>query len=298
MADLFIELTDDLSYARTFFPGSETVNYLNGLSVQLHQEIYRNKREKAKRIWDFFSRELPLLYLKHWKEMLFVALLMLVAVLIAVVSQYYDPKFADLIMGPYYVDMTIENIENGDPMGVYKGGNQLWDWIWLASNNIRVAMMAFAMGFLLSIGALWIIFSNGIMLGSFFYLFYYYGAANEWWSFVWLHGTLEIWAIVVGGTAGLVMGNSILFPKSYSRGASLARGAREGMKMALGCVPLLLVAGFIEGFVTRLTNMPHWLNLVIIFGSLTFIVWYFILHPLRLKMRMEGKNKQYVESEA
>ena len=290
LADLFIELTDDLSYARTFYPDSQTAHFLNDLAIQIHQEIYKNKRERMTRIWDFWATEVPLLYWKHKWELLFVFLFTLLAAAIAVVSQHYDPDFANLILGPDYVMMTLDNIDRGDPMGVYKGGSEFWGFAGITVNNIKVAIIACASGLLLSVGSLYIIFRNGIMLGSFFYLFQVYGGVDEWWSFVWLHGTLEIWAIICGGTCGLVIGNSILFPKSYSRWESFKRGGREGIRMMLGVAPLFVVAGFIEGYITRLTEMPVVLNFLIIGISLAFIIFYFIVYPYLLTERLKAAN--------
>ena len=109
---------------------------------------------------------------------------------------------------------------------------------------------------------------------------------------VWIHGTLEIAAIVVAGCAGLVIGNSILFPGTYSRGHSFRRGARQGLKIAIGLVPIFVVAGLLEGFVTRYTEMPVWLSLAIIGASLVFAVWYFILYPLCLHARERSHAKR------
>lgn len=287
LAELFVELTDDLSYARTFYPNSKTADYLNDLAVKVHQEIYKNKREGLKKYRRFWSTDLPLLFWKYRREMFISTFILVISFFIAVVSQSNDSSFGELILSPEYVDMTIDNIENDDPMGVYKGHNELTSFLGIATNNIRVSYTAFALGIFLSFGAAYIIFFNGVMIGSFFYLFYEHGADSEWWSFVWLHGTLEIWSIVIGGMAGLVFGNSFLFPKSYSRGEAFRRGGYDGLRIVVGVTPLLLVAGFIEGFITRLTDMPHWMNIIIIFGSLLFIVWYFILYPLMLLKKYE-----------
>jgi len=285
LADLFVELTDDLSYSRTFYPQSQTTDYLNDLAIQIHQEIYKNKRERSRNIISFFRFEVPLLYWKHRWVMLFVFLFTLLSACIAVLSQMYDPDFANLILGPDYVAMTRMNIARGDPMGVYAGGSAFWGFAGITVNNIKVACMAAAGGFFVSVGSLFIIFRNGIMLGSFYYLFQEYGGIEEWWSFVWLHGTLEIWAIVCGGAAGVVIGNSILFPKSYSRWESFKKGSREGIRMLLGVFPLFIVAGFIEGYITRLSEMPVSFNYLIIGASLLFIVWYFIFYPRKLSKK-------------
>jgi uncharacterized membrane protein SpoIIM required for sporulation len=289
LAELFVELTDDLSYARTFYPNSKTAEYLNDLAVKVHQAIYKNKREGLGKYVAFWRNDLPMLFFQYRKELLISLLVFVVSALIAVVSQLHDSSFGDLILGSGYVDMTIQNIQDGDPMGVYKSGNELSGFLGIATNNIKVSYISFAFGALFSIGAAYIIFSNGVMVGSFFYLFYAHGAESEWWSFVWLHGTLEIWSIVIGGAAGLVFGNGFLFPKSYSRGESFKRSARDGLRIVIGVTPLLIVAGFIEGFITRLTNMPHWMNILIIGGSLLFIVWYFIAYPFLLSKKPENQ---------
>ncbi len=95
-----------------------------------------------------------------------------------------------------------------------------------------------------------------------------------------LHGTLELSAIVIAGAAGFVMGNSILFPGTYSRLESFKRGAKKGLKVVVGLIPVFILAGFIEGFFTRHTTM-HWsIKLSVILLSATFIIYYFIIYPI------------------
>ena len=106
---------------------------------------------------------------------------------------------------------------------------------------------------------------------------------------IWIHGTLEISAIVIAGCAGLVMGNSILFPGTYSRGVSFVKGTKQGVKIVIGLIPVFIAAGFLESFITRYTHMPMWLSISIIGSSLAFIVWYFIIYPIILNK----KNSYY-----
>jgi uncharacterized membrane protein SpoIIM required for sporulation len=98
---------------------------------------------------------------------------------------------------------------------------------------------------------------------------------------IWIHGTLEISAIVIAGAAGLVMGHSLLFPRTYSRLDSFKQGAKKGMKIVIGLVPVFVTAGFLESFITRLT-LPPIISGGIILVSATFIVWYFVLYPIKL----------------
>jgi len=131
--------------------------------------------------------------------------------------------------------------------------------------------------------------SNGIMLGAFQYFFHMHDLLLESILVIWIHGTLEISSIIIAGAAGLVLGNSILFPGTYSRIQSFRIGAKEGLKIVLSLVPIFITAGFLESFVTRYTEMPVFLSLTIILGSLSFVVWYFFIYPKKLYKKRENE---------
>ncbi len=288
MADLFVQLTDDLSYSKTHYPKAKTTQYLNSLAARVHQEIYKNKKEKRSRIITFWKYELPFLFKNSHKQLLYAFLIFIVAALIGAVSSAYDDSFVRLIMGDSYVNMTLENIDNGDPMAVYKKMNEVDMFLGITVNNIYVSFLCFAMGILFSLGTGYMLFTNGIMLGAFQYFFYTKGVLLESVLVIWIHGTLEISAIIIAGCAGLTLGNSFLFPGTYSRAASFVKGAKQGVKIAVGLVPIFITAGFLESFVTRHTEMPIWLSLTIILGSLAFIIWYFIIYPIRLNNKAKS----------
>ncbi|GGE94410.1 stage II sporulation protein M [Hymenobacter cavernae] len=283
LAARFIELTDDLSFARTFYPESPTTQYLNDLTGKLHQAIYKNKKERTGRFGRFWRHELPLLVARSHRQLAWALVFFLLATGIGALSAAYDDTFVRVVLGDQYVNQTLHNIERGDPMAVYKSAGESTMFLYITSNNIYVALRTFAMGVLLSFGTAYSLFTNGLMLGSFQYFFVAKGLGIQSALTIWIHGTLEISAIVLAGGAGFVMGNSILFPGTFSRTESFRRGARDGLKLAIGLVPIFVVAGFLESFVTRHTEMPLGLSLLIIGGSLSFIIWYFIFYPLRLQ---------------
>lgn len=282
LADLFVELTDDLSFARTFYPKSKTTRFLNDLTAKVHRAIYRNKKEKKRRLLAFWIEEVPAALFSARKEMLVSFSIFLLSLIIGLVSAANDDTFVRLILGDTYVNMTLENIDKGDPLAVYKKMNETEMFLGITFNNIRVAFFTFVAGVLLSFGSAYLLFTNGIMLGVFQYLFYEHGLLSESILTVWIHGTLEISAIIIAGAAGLVMGNGILFPGTYSRKEAFMNGAKRGLKIAVGLVPVFTVAGFLEGFVTRHSGMPAALSLLIIGSSLAFVIWYFIIYPARL----------------
>lgn len=285
IANQFIEITNDLAYAKTFYPNSKTTAYLNGLAAKLHQSVYKNKKEKSNRFIHFWKTELPLVFLTHKKQILYAFAFFIVSCAIGALSAKYDDTFVRLIMGDAYVNMTNENISKGDPFGVYKQKNEFLMFIQIGANNIYVALYTFVLGIIFSFGSIVALFRNGIMLGSFQYFFFSKGLGLQSVLVIWIHGTLEISAIVLAGAAGLVLGNSFLFPKTYTRKQSVLRGAKEGLKMVLGLIPIFIVAAFFESFVTRHTEMPMFASLFILISSAAFIIWYVFIYPARIQQK-------------
>lgn len=288
LADLYVTLTDDLAYARTHFPQGEAVAYLNDLTTEVHQMVYRERREDRGRLWRFFADEVPQAVGQARTELLAALLVFGIAIGIGALSATYDQGFTRLILGDAYVNMTLANIDRGDPMAVYKETKALDMFLGIALNNVRVAFRTFAMGLLLSVGSGYMLLQNGIMIGAFHTLFAKHQLLGSSMLVVYVHGTLELAAIVVAGAAGFVLGNGLLFPGTLPRGTAFRRAARQGSKIVMGLVPVFLAAAFLEGFVTRHTDMPVALHLLIIGGSLAFVLWYFGVRPLRLGDETDG----------
>ena len=147
--------------------------------------------------------------------------------------------------------------------------------------------MAFAFGIMLGIGTLMVMLQNGIMLGSFQYFFYEKGLLWESVRTIWIHGTIEISVIIIAGCAGLVMANGMLFPGTFTRLESFKRGVKNGLKIMVSTIPFFVIAGFLEGFVTRHTEMPDWLAILIILGSLVLILFYYVIYPYQLNRKIK-----------
>jgi len=283
VAKRFTYLVDDLSYAKTFYPHGNTSRYINSIAANIYLSIYKNKKEKKQRLITFWTTELPLVVRKHHKVLLFTFLFFISFVFLGVFSAYNDETFVRAVLGDGYVDMTERNIANGDPFGVYKDGNSVAMFFFIAFNNIKVAFLCYTMGIFAGIGTLYFLFQNGLMLGVFEFMFFHHNLGFQSILVVFIHGTLELSAIVIAGSAGLIIGNSLLFPGTYTRVQSLMRAATDSIKIIISLVPVFIVAAFFEGFVTRHTGMPLWLSLTILLSSAAFIVWYFIIYPVRVK---------------
>lgn len=260
---LFRQSSHQLAYARTHFPGSEVISYLNALVANSHNNIYSVKKYDLSEVSSFFSFNLPNSIKKHKTYILTATAIFLFGfvlswLLVASNSQnaaYFMPK-----------DM-IENI-NWD-----MDTSTQWDYpvmsSYIMTNNISVAFKAFVFGITLGIGTFYILFFNGAMLGALTGLVYHLGSPIVFWSLILPHGILELTAIFIAGGAGLILARSILIPKEYSRKHSVISGAKEATSLMLGVIIFLIIAGIIEGFFTPINISPIY---KLIFAALTLIV--------------------------
>ncbi len=291
LASLYIHLVNDLSYAQTYYAKSKTVTYLNHLAAITYQKIYKTKREETNRFVHFFKTEVPLVVYQNRRYVLYAFLLFFVFTAIGAISAANDMDFVRLIMGDGYVNMTLENIEKGNPVAVYKSGSNWGGAFAITLNNLMVGIKSFIFGILGGLGTAWVLLMNCIMLGSFQYFFYDQGVFWESVRGIWIHGSMEIFAIVIEAAAGFILGASILFPKTYSRVASFKQGLKSGLKIVLSTMPFTIAAGLLEGFVTRYSpDMPLILNVTIILGTLAVISWYYLIYPFRVNKKINHTN--------
>lgn len=289
MASLYIHLVNDLSYAQTYYPKSKTVVYLNYLASQIYQKIYKTKREEQNRLVYFFSVEVPLLVYQYRRYLLYAFILFFLTVGMGVLSAKYDDGLARIIMGDGYVNMTLENIEKGDPVAVYKSGSNWGGFIAITLNNLFVGVKCFIYGIFGGIGTFLVLFQNCMMLGTFQYFFYEHGVFWESVRGIWIHGSMEIFAIVIESACGFILGASILFPRTFSRLNSFKIGFKDSLKIFLSTIPFTIAAGMLEGFVTRYAlQMPNWLNVFIILGTLSLISFYFLIFPFIVHKKLKA----------
>ena len=280
--DLFVKVSSDFAYARTYFPNRMVRIYLNELTQRVFDKIHRRKnRFTISAFTDFYRNTLPREILRNKWALIISTVVFVSAMMIGWLSSADDPDFLSSILGDSYVEMTEENIAQGDPMAVYKKANQVDMFLGITVNNIRVAMNAYVLGLLFSIGSIVILIFNGVMLGSFQQFFHSEGLLMTSTLTIWIHGTLEISAIIIAGGAGIILGQGALLPGTLRRWTSFRIKARQSLNILLSTVPLFVVAGFLEGFVTRMTDWPDLVKVLIILSSLIVILYIYVIHPIR-----------------
>ncbi|HAY3537681.1 stage II sporulation protein M [Elizabethkingia anophelis] len=288
LSSLYINLINDLSFSQTYYPKSKTTVYLNYLSSQIFQKIYKTKRIEQNRLKAFFMKEVPLIMYEYRKYLLLAFLVFAMFTTIGVISTHYDLDFVKLILGEDYVNQTLENIKKGNAVAIYGSGSNWGSAIGIIQNNLGVGAKLYAYGIFGGVGTLLVLMQNSIMLGTFQYFFQQQGVLGDSMRGIWIHGAFEISAMVIEATAGFILGASLLFPKTYSRLNSFKIGFRNSFKIFVSTIPFTIFAGILEGFVTRYAlQMPLIIDLVIIFGTLGFIIFYYAIFPYRVHKKLK-----------
>lgn len=287
LAELYMQIMNDLAYAKTFYPNSKITQYLNSLAIQTYQKIYKTKRIEESRIKRFFLWDVPLTVYRHKRKLNFTLLVFFIFVAIGILSTHYDPDFTRNVLGDHYVNSTLTNIKNDDAMAIYKSGSNWGSFIGITANNLYVGLRFFLFGLTAGLGTLFFLLYNGIMLGTFQYLFVNENAFMDSVRGIWLHGALEITAMIVEAFAGFILGASLLFPKTLSRMNSLKIGFKDALTVFIATLPFTIFAGFIEGYITRYAKeMPDIVNYMIILSTFSLIFFYFFIYPQRIAKKL------------
>jgi uncharacterized membrane protein SpoIIM required for sporulation len=293
MAVDFMQMVDDLGYAKTFYPHSKITDFLNSQSSKMYLEIYENRRSTDNRFKTFFLYKLPLAVQRHHKTLLVVFIIFVLFFAIGFVSARNNPTFVRQMLGDNYVDMTEENIKSGKPFEVYAGSNMFSMWIGIMINNIAVSLGYYFKGIVLGILPVYSMINEAIRIGAFEYMFFKNGYGVESILTVFIHGTLELSAIVIATAASVSLGTGWMFPGTRSRLEAFKNGAMDGALIIFGLMPVFVVAAFFEGYVTRHYMMPWYMSFPFLFFSLVFLIVYFVWWPIVAKKRMDKQKLMF-----
>jgi uncharacterized membrane protein SpoIIM required for sporulation len=243
--------TGDLAFAQTHFRGTTVLLFLHQLVARAHNQIYRARGLSLGEVAVFFKREIPEAVRRHVLSINWAALIFVTGVMLGLSAVQFDERAASLVVPTSILD------------SIYSG--RMWTGplfsvvpapvasTMLFTNNISVALLAFAGGLSFGVVTFWILFFNGVMLGMVFKLCANYGLLTPLMAFIVTHGFLEISAIILSGGAGFVVANALLRPGDYSRRDALSMQARSAVRMAVAAVPALIIAGCLEAFVSPST---------------------------------------------
>jgi uncharacterized membrane protein SpoIIM required for sporulation len=244
MALLYRQIASDLSTARQDRTARTIQAELNRLLAQAHAIIYSRRKASIRPVWRFFEHEYPRLVLALMPFVLVSLLVFLAGVLLGTILTLVRPEFMHHLLGPALVE-TIERHEMWTH-SVTSMAPQASSAI--MTNNLSVTFTTVVAGITAGLGTLYLIGWNGILLGVIGTACHSAHMSVSLWSFVAPHGSLELPAIVIAGGAGLRITRGLLFPGMYRRGYSLFLAGSESVRLVTGVIPLLVIAGVIEGF--------------------------------------------------
>lgn len=272
---LYRQATSDLAVARRDFVTHPLNDYLNGLVGRAHGTIYRDRSPRLRQFITFFTATFPQIFRETWGYTLASFLMFLIPALVSFVISYRDPDAVTLLLPG--AQNVISDIRNG---------HEWWRQInedgraasasFIMTNNIRVTFLAFAGGVVFGALTLYVLAMNGVMLGCIAGAAQHFGFGDNLWGFVAAHGTIELSVIFIAGGAGLQLGWSIFRPGLLTRRAALVVAARRAAQLLFGCVPLLVLAGLIEGFISP-SNLPLAFKLMVSIGTGILLYSYLIL---------------------
>ncbi|HEY9684191.1 MAG TPA: stage II sporulation protein M [Oculatellaceae cyanobacterium] len=286
---LYRTVSSDLSRARAMKLGQDMQLYLNNLVVKAHNQVYQRRINRGMVVLDFFVFGFPALVRKYGLYVVSAFLIFLAPFLVSYTYSKHDVHFGQMVWvgGPLVEEELWPLIEHKQ---MWTDGSQGMSGIMASeiyTNNIKVSLLAFAFGITFGIGTFFVLLTNGLKIGAVLGVCDAYHMADKLLAFTASHGVLELTAIFISGGSGLLLGSSLLFPGQLKRLDSIRMVAKDAMKLFAGCVPLLLIAGLIEGFISPRTDLNANAKLWITAATACGLLFY-LLVPLHTEKQSEN----------
>jgi uncharacterized membrane protein SpoIIM required for sporulation len=243
---LYQKAAQNLSYCQTYFPQDDVTFYLNGLVAKSHNLMYKDQVSSFKQIRQFFSTTFIGLLVDQWKFVLAAMILFTIGAAGSFISVMDDSLHI-------YSILPAEIAQGVDPEQLGRSNGAVDSSLMSASimtNNIKVAILAFAGGVTFGLLTVYLLIYNGLIVGALAALFWHHDKSYDFWAYIVPHGIIELTAIFIAGGAGLLMGYKLFVPGHFSRAYQLKEHAKRSVQLLLGTIPLFVIAGIIEGFIT------------------------------------------------
>lgn len=282
-AALHKQASAHLAFLYTHHPAHEATIHLNKLVAKSHNLLYRDQWNSTESLRAFFRSGLLLMLRARSRFVVAAGALFAIGFLSGFIAVMADPLSLAAIVPPAYA--------NVDPSAVTDERENLQSSVMSASimtNNIRVAVLAFASGITLGIGTLYLLVYNGILIGALAAVFHRAGESYAFWAYILPHGVIELTAIFIAGGAGLYMGYVILVPGPFTRRFRFLTATKESVQLLLGTVPLFIVAGIIEGYVTP-TQLSLEMKYAVAGLTLALLAVYYVYGLKRAAMPGDGE---------
>jgi uncharacterized membrane protein SpoIIM required for sporulation len=266
LASLYRAASSDLALGKRDFPHQKVTQYLNQLVAHTHAILYQGEPLALRRFVDFALRGFPRLFRQTFIFTFAAFLMFIIPALAAGISIAREPGSAQWLL-PAEVHELIPIVEDKELWIDMPIEERPYISAFIMQNNIRVSFLAFSSGLTAGVLTFWVLVQNGLILGGLLGLTAYYGIGFELATFVSGHGVIELSVIFMAGGSGLMLGWAILRPGLMRRRDALAQAARTSVRLLIGAVPMLIVAGTIEGFISPSEAIPWFVKWAVGIGT-------------------------------
>ncbi|WP_293898427.1 stage II sporulation protein M [Phenylobacterium sp.] len=279
---LYRQALSSLSVARSISLDQSLVGYLESLCARAYFFVYGARTRLPERLARFFRHDWPAAVQALWRETLASLAMSVVATVVAYVLvrrdgdwfySFIDPGTASG-RDPMTSTQALRHTLYDKPQTAAQGLSELASFLF--AHNAQIAIFAFALGFALCLPTAALMVLNGAMLGAFLALFASRGLGFEAGGWLMIHGTTELFAIVLSGAAGFSIGWAVAFPGERSRVDAASEAGRRAATAMAGVVVMLFVAGVLEGFGRQLIQRDlarYGVALAMLTGWLTYFYW-------------------------
>lgn len=290
---LYQKATEDLSFSQTNFHDSDVTYYLNNLIHKCHFIFYRPKKSNFFKLLSFFGKELPKIFYKLKYPILLSLLIFFISSLTSFLMVKSNVELTEIFVDSRTYEMVLSDLESRNKFGNFDNIPKEYRlpisiFIWF--NNSKIAVLAFVFGITLGLGTIFILITNGFMLGALTAIYYINGHLTDFISLILVHGSIELTAIFISGGAGFYIASAVLIPGRKKRMDNVKNNSLTAFKCIIGVIVLLLWAGLIEGLVTTL-KLNISIRFIIAVINILILISYFALGLLFMK---KDKNSQQV----
>ncbi len=273
LGTLYRAVSSDLALAQRDYPGQRVTAYLNQLLIRTHSYIYQENVSDLRPLLRYFTRDLPQAFRQTFIFTLVAFLLFLIPAVIGYRMTYSNPDYAG-ILGLESERETLADHQTWTDIPV---NQRPYAASFIMSNNIRVAILAFGGGIVFGLFSMYLLVTNGLMVGGVLGLATHYELGQSLLGFMAGHGVIELSVIFIASGAGLQLGWALLNPGRYSRRDALGLAAKRAVMLVIAAFPLLIIAGTIEGLFSPSNVYPFSTHLAMGLCTGTILYAYLLL---------------------
>jgi uncharacterized membrane protein SpoIIM required for sporulation len=283
LSSLYRKVSSDLSRARTHAVGSVAIEQLTNLTMRSYTQIYQGgRRQNWRDVLAFYRWGFPAVVRETFPYIAVSTIISLLGALIGWWFGWRDPAFLSMVIPQHILHQVQDKGELW--MNPMVGFGPI-ESEFLMTHNIKICVMSFAGGMTAGIVTIFVLLNNGLFLGTVATFVAKYHLAYALWAFVLPHGSLELPAIFISGGAGLLLARAIAFPGQYRRVDRLKSLGGKAIQLMFGVVPMLVVAGIIEGFFSPSPVVAPSLKYIVGTVLFSLLVLYLSYQPTHPKIK-------------